>query len=337
MTEPKQDETVLIVDDHDAGARLDRYLTARLAVHSRSQVQRAIRLGLVTVDGVFPGKTGAELKAGQEVSFAPPPAAPSRAEPEDIPLDIVFEDEHIVAVDKPPGMVVHPAAGHHSGTLVNALVNRYPGMRQLEGERPGIVHRLDKGTSGVMVVALNAKARERLSAQFLARTVFKGYIAIIVGGMKGETGSITRPICRHPTDRKRFYSRGTDGRPSETLWRQVARGDGFSLVAVTILTGRTHQIRVHLKDEDRPVAGDDLYNSRWRQRMPGGPLADVLEEGPMLHAACLEVDHPTSGERLCFSATPSPRFHRALEILFPGQGTELLTAAAGRDYFPGGR
>lgn len=336
MVETKHERAVFVVGHSDAGRRLDLFLTARMSGHSRSQVQRAVRLGLVTVDGVSPGKNGAELKAGQEVMFSSPPAVPSQAEPEDIPLDVVFEDEHLIAVDKPPGMVVHPAAGHHSGTLVNALVFRYPEMREQEGERPGIVHRLDKGTSGVMVVARNASARERLAAQFLARTVFKGYVAIVTGRMKGDEGVITRPIGRHPTDRKRFNSRGTEGRHSETRWRQVEAGNGFSLIAVRILTGRTHQIRVHLADENHAVAGDDLYNSRWRQRMPGGPLAEIFEEGPMLHAAYLEVSHPVSGQRLCLSAPPSPRFYRTLEILFPGRGAGLLAAAVGRDYFSGG-
>jgi len=336
VEERRPEEIGWVVDGGDAGRRLDRFLTAQVGEYSRSQVQRAIRLGLVTVDGVAACKTGAELKEGQEVLFAPPPSLPSQAEPEDIPLNILHEDDHVVAVDKPPGLVVHPAAGHHCGTLVNALVFRYPEMRSQEGERPGIVHRLDKGTSGVMVVARTAAAKEGLASQFLARTVFKGYIALIAGEVNRESGAISRPIGRHPTDRKRFYSRGEGGRQAETMWRKVGAGDGYSVVAVRILTGRTHQIRVHLADDNLPVAGDDLYNPRWRQRAGGGPMAELLADGPMLHAAYLEIDHPVTGKRLCLTARPSPRFYRALEILFPGQDDELLPATVGRDFFPGG-
>ncbi len=307
-------EHLLTVSDTAAGGRLDRYLASTIEGFSRSQVQRSIRLGLVLVDGVTASKTGLSLQVGQEVLFQPPPVEPSTAIPQQIPVDVLFEDEEIIVVNKAAGMVVHPSKGHPDGTLVNALLGRTPNLGTLGPLRPGIVHRLDRGTSGCLVVAKTARARDAISEQFLARTVFKGYLAITLGAPKVDAGIIDQPISRHPRDRKRFTSNRPDGRPSRTAWRVHARNSGLAALAVRIYTGRTHQIRVHLADRGFPVAADDLYALRWQQLplLRKGALSSACTDGPLLHATRLAFLHPTTKEPLAFVA-PLP--HRFLDVL----------------------
>jgi 23S rRNA pseudouridine1911/1915/1917 synthase len=327
----------LTVGSDGAGARLDKFISSRLETFTRSAVQRSIRLGQVTVDEITAYKTGLAVREGQEVLFVPPPKEPTRAEPETIPLDVLLEDEHIVVLNKTAGMVVHPAAGHPNGTLVNALLGRYPDLGREEGLRPGIVHRLDRGTSGAMVVARTEKARESLSEQFLRHEVFKGYLAILRGRRREDAGRIERPIGRHPTDRKRFSSRGGEGRAALTLWRKLEAVPEATLAAIRILTGRTHQIRVHMADDGYPVAGDDLYGGGCAPTPICGSARTRDAEGtlrPFLHAALLRFSHPASGVALT-SCAPLPQpFRSAVQALFPGYLPELEAGMSRPDFYP---
>jgi len=309
--------TTLVVGPEEGGVRLDLFLARHVPGVSRSQIQRAIRLDLVDIDGVTAWKTGIFLREGQEIAFQSAPTLPSRAEPEDIPLDILFEDEHLVVVNKAAGMVVHPAAGHPGGTLVNALLGHFPALGRLGPLRPGLVHRLDRGTSGAIVVAKTAQARESLAEQFLRRSVFKGYLAFVLGVGLSDSGAAERPIDRHRQDRKRFTSLSGSGRPSSTLWKVLGSCQGLSLVTVRILTGRTHQIRVHLADEGFPVAGDDLYDPGWRRKVKNQTIAGLLECGPMLHAWVLQLTHPATQSPLAFAAPLPPRFLQLLDMILP--------------------
>ncbi len=330
-------ELLLTVPADAAGERLDRYLADHLEAVSRSQVQRAIRLGLVAIDGIAAHKSGLALREGQELSFQPPPQEPVRAEPEAIPLDVLYEDEALVVVNKAAGMVVHPAAGHPGGTLVNALLGRDPALGRLGPLRPGIVHRLDKGTSGCIVVARTARAREALAEQFLERTLFKGYVALTLGCPGADAGRIERPIARHPTDRKRFTSRLAEGRHAETRWSVFARGLGLGCLGIRILTGRTHQIRVHLADDGFPVAADDLYGPGWEKRpvATNPELREAFAEGPLLHAACLRFRHPVTGRDVCAVAPLPGRFTRLLDAMGEGLAA-ALEAHLGNPTFFGG-
>lgn len=327
-----EDQTLTVGPEH-AGMRLDRFLVATLSGVSRSHVQRAIRLSLVSVDGVTACKTGLCVREGQEVEYAPAPVEPLNAEPQDIFLDILYEDEYLIVVNKAAGMVVHPAAGNPDGTLVNALLHRYPEMQKGGGVRPGIVHRLDRGTSGVLAVARNDRAREALASQFLDRTVFKGYLALTLGTPNAVEGRIDRPIERHRNDRKKFTSRSGEGRQSTTLWRTVTANKDFALLAIRILTGRTHQVRVHLADNDCPVLADDLYGPRWTRKITRPDLLENLTRGALLHAGLLGITHPHTGLPVWVSAPPPAHFACTATALLAPQDRlwpEILTP----DYFP---
>jgi len=300
MAASKAHRTRLIVPAGDVGRRLDQYVADHLPDLSRSQVQRLIRGGHVTVDR-GQAKPGLEVTAGLVVDVAPPPPAPATPEPEDLPLTVLYDDEDMVVVDKPAGMVVHPAAGHRQGTLVNALLFHVKGLSGIGGqERPGIVHRLDRGTSGVMVVAKHDRSHRALARQFQHRTVDKEYLALVWG--RPETGHVMRrAIGRHPVHRKKMSGRAGRGRPAETRIVSVEPLGGVSLTRVAIATGRTHQIRVHLSEANHPVVGDPVYGGT-RRRLPVS-LAPVRGlDRPFLHAARLSVDHPSSGERMTFEA-----------------------------------
>lgn len=313
--------------------RLDRFLTQATDGITRSRVQRAIKLALVTVDGVTGYKTGLKLRAGQEVEFTPPPVEPVNAVPQALPLEILYEDDDLVVVNKSVGMVVHPAAGHPDGTLVNALLHRFPEMQAGGGVRPGIVHRLDRGTSGVLCVARNDHAREALASQFLERTVFKGYLALTLGVPPTLEGRINSPIERHRNDRKRFTSRTGEGRASTTLFRTIRSGSGFGLLAVRILTGRTHQIRVHLADRGFPVLGDNLYGARTAQAVATPETRSIVESGPMLHAGLLGIRHPSTLEPMHFCAPVPPTFSRAISLFLGADGAAVPNPLQ-PDYFP---
>ncbi len=290
--------------------RIDRYLVGLGLPLSRSRLQKLIRDGAVTVDGraVSPSRA---LRGGERVRVVVPEPREDRAEPEPIPVTVLYEDPHLVVVDKPRGLVVHPSAGHPSGTLVNALLHRCADLSGIGGVlRPGIVHRLDKDTSGLLVVAKDDETHRALQAQFRTRSVDKVYLAVVLGRLAGE-GVVDRPIGRHPRDRKRMSVDAPRGRDARTRWRAVQALRGATLVEVRIETGRTHQIRVHLAALGHPVAGDPAYGGTRRAR----GIADqevrrrlARETCQALHAWKLAFTHPRTGEPLSFEAPPPEAF-----------------------------
>ena len=302
-----------IVEAHEAGGRLDSVVSKRGFGLSRAQTQLLIGEGRVEVDG-RPARASAKLKAGSSVRVRPLPPPPAAAAPEDLPLEVLHEDAQLLVIVKAAGMVVHPAPGHGSGTLVNALRYRQSvrELEQDETERPGIVHRLDKDTSGVMVVAKTAAAREGLIAQFQAHDLERSYVAIAVG-RPAERFTLDTWHARHPVDRKRFTTRGDSGKRAITHVRVLEPLPGASLIECRLETGRTHQIRVHLAEHGFPLLADTLYG-----RPPRDPLLVRAAEAigrQALHARTLGFRHPISGDRLHFEAEPPADFQRALEQL----------------------
>jgi 23S rRNA pseudouridine1911/1915/1917 synthase len=287
-----------------SGIRLDVFIAERLPDCSRSFAGQLITNGRITVNGRG-CKPSYRLKAGDTVSGNLPAPHPCGFQPEPIPLAILYEDSDILVINKPPGLVVHPAAGHYSGTLVNGLLHHCPDLCAIGGEiRPGIVHRLDKDTSGTLVVAKNAVALEHLAGQFKRRSVSKDYLALVYGETGVSCGSIRLPIGRHPVDRKRMSTVSRKGREAETGWRVVRRFAGMTLLELSLKTGRTHQIRVHCAAMRQPVVGDPVYGPR---RAPSNlpteasKLVSALRR-QMLHAWRLGVVHPRTGERMRFES-----------------------------------
>ena len=290
----------LLVPSSAAGERLDRALPQLVPELTRSQAKRLIDLERIAVDGARP-KPGTILRAGQRLRIEPlAPDEPS-LEPEAIPVDVLYRDDDVIVVDKPADLVVHPAAGHARGTLVNALAHL--GAAGGDPGRPGIVHRLDRGTSGVMVVARNVVAHARLAEQFQRHLVEKIYAAIVVGEPPAEL-RIETLFSRHRVDRQRFTSRTTRGRTALTSFRTRERAAGCALLDVFLGTGRTHQIRVHLSEHGWPILGDPVYGRAPRDAALRR-IAEALGR-PALHARSLAFDHPRSGERVRFEA-PLPR------------------------------
>lgn len=293
-----------IVPAEAAGDRLDVFLVRQMPDWSRSQIQRLIRDGLVTV-GAVPAKKGGEaIEAGANIGIRAEHET-SHAMPEDLPLTIVYEDSDLLVVNKAAGMVVHVGAGVNSGTLVNALLHHIGTLSSAGGEeRPGIVHRLDKMTSGLVVVAKNDVAHRRLSEQFKSREVHKTYVALVHGRVAAESGEIARPVGRDPRRRTRMKADGLASRSALTKYRVVRRIGRFTLVDAMPQTGRTHQIRVHLASIGHPVVGDTTYGAPARLRF--GANEEATLPRTFLHAAKLEFAHPTSGAPLQFAA-PLPR------------------------------
>ena len=259
-------ELTFTVERADHGKRLDLFLTEHLSGQSRSQIQRYIREGFILLNAAT-AKGGMKLRERDLIQGQVPPAQASEVTPEELPITFIYEDEHIVVVDKLPGMTVHPAGRVTSGTLVNALLFH---VRDLQGVggilRPGIVHRLDKGTSGVMVVAKNDLAHDALVQQFKGREVKKTYLALAYGRMEGEEGVITAPMGRHPIDRKRFSLRTRQPKEALTGWQVKERFEGITFIQLSPKTGRTHQIRVHMSSIGHPLVGDPLYTKK-QQRL----------------------------------------------------------------------
>lgn len=291
------------VDAAHEGARLDTFLTAHLRAHSRSRIKAFIEDGHVSVEGSV-AKPALHLRRGQRIEVEVPPPPPGTLTPEEMPLPVVFEDEHLLVINKPPDLTVHPGAGRASGTLVNAVLARVPGLAGVGSrQRPGIVHRLDKDTSGLLVVAKTPAAYASLQPQVARRTMNRTYLALVHGVVSHDENTINAPIGRHPRHRTRMavVSRG---REAITRYRVLERLVRYTLVEVQLVTGRTHQIRVHFAHVGHPVAGDPVYAGR----------PDELGIGRQaLHAYRLQFVHPVSGKEMVFEVLPPADFAAAVE------------------------
>jgi 23S rRNA pseudouridine1911/1915/1917 synthase len=296
------------------GERLDRWLSARLRDCSRSYVQKLIRGGRVLLDGA-PAKASRRVAAGQRLEICFPPAElEPAAEPEDIPLEVVFEDDHLLAVDKPAGMATHPSCGHSRGTLANAAAFHCANLSALGGAvRPGIVHRLDMDTSGLLVVAKTDAVHRELARQFAAREVRKRYLALVHGAMGQPGGTIEKPLGRHPRKRKKQAVIRSGGREALTAYRTLERLGDFSLLELRPHTGRTHQLRVHLASCGCPILCDALYG-----REMEFPSGNAVLRRQALHAAAIGLRHPITGRDLALESAPPADFAAALELLRAG-------------------
>ncbi len=281
---------ILSADSADAGKRLDSFLHERLPEFSRSRLQSWIKQECVQVDG-GPARASYLLRGGENITLEPAPLVPLKAEPEKLPLQILYEDSDVIVIDKPAGMVVHAGAGHSRGTLVNALLFHFGSLSSVNGDlRPGIVHRLDRETSGVLAVARTDQAHQSLARQFHDRQVEKSYLALAHGRMKQPEGRIVSPIARDPMRRTRMTTKLGSGRSALTSYRVVEELHRFSYLDVSIGTGRTHQIRVHLASLHHPIVGDRLYGAP--SAIPGlAPLGRFF-----LHAHRLRFRSPSTGE-----------------------------------------
>lgn len=300
--------------------RLDRFLADQLPELSRSQLKILIDDGRVRLGGQSV-KAGLRLKGGEAVTVEIPPPEPAAARPQDLPLTILYEDSRLIVVDKPAGLVVHPAAGHREGTLVNALLHHCRDLAGIGGElRPGIVHRLDKDTSGVMVATKDDAAHQHLAAQFKVHSITRRYLALIHGLPTAASGTIDLPIGRHPLQRKKMSTQSRAGRRAVTHWRVLRRyaADGLTLVELTLETGRTHQIRVHLSESRMPVVGDPVYGGSQRGKALADPLLRAMVRAlgrQALHARLLGFSHPESGAYLEFQSPLPPELAEIVAYL----------------------
>lgn len=292
----------------EAGVRLDKYLSAKLPDFTRSRLQKLIDDKNLLCNGKAAEKNGMKLRAGDQIVLHIPEAKPFEIQAEPIPLDILYEDDDVILINKPKGMVVHPAAGHYSGTLVNALM--YHCRDSLSGIngilRPGIVHRIDKDTTGVLVACKNDKAHVCLAEQLKEHSVTRRYYAIVYGGFREDEGVIDAPIGRHPTDRKKMAINQKNGKHAVTHYRVLKRFQNYTWIECRLETGRTHQIRVHMSSIGHPLLGDTVY----------GPARQPFSlEGQTLHAYILGFRHPSTGEYLEVTAPLPAYFQKLLEIL----------------------
>lgn len=322
-SDDRVDEPIeLVVAASEQGWRLDVFLAHHLTDYSRMHLRRVITAGGVKVDGGG-GKPSYRLQPGQRVTVVLPDIPREGPRPENIPLDILYQDDDLVVVNKPPGMVVHPARGHWSGTLAGALQYHFAGQLSTAGgpTRPGIVHRLDRDTSGAIVVAKNDRAHARLSAQFEARSIKKEYFALVVGSPQRDRDVVDRAIGPHPHQRDKMALRIDESisRPAETYFEVVERFDGFAVLRVSPRTGRTHQIRIHLAHIGCPVLCDRLYGGR--ARITRGEIrrdprdTHILLERQALHARWLRFSHPTTGEPLEIEAPLADDMRAVLDEL----------------------
>jgi 23S rRNA pseudouridine1911/1915/1917 synthase len=301
-----------------ARVRLDRYLLQLLPGQSRSQIQSWIRKGLVRVNDLT-AKTGHPLRPRDRISLRLPEPEHDQPHPEALPLNILYQDPDLAVVEKPAGMVCHLGAGVHSGTLVNALLYRLGSLNTGDPMRPGIVHRLDKLTSGVMVVAKNLRAHRGLAQQFRSREVIKEYLALVFGRPDPSAGTIALPLGRDPRDRKKISVRARKARTAITHYSTLKQYKGFTLLTVRIETGRTHQIRVHLAQKGYPVVGDSVYGTHRRNTLPQAEQQEIAALNRVfLHARRLEFRHPQTGEWLSFTSPLPPELEYFLARLgFP--------------------
>ena len=292
----------------EPGGRADAVISAALEGVTRSAAQRWLEEGRITQNGI-PLKKNAKLRSGDRLLIAPPQPEPLDLIPQDIPLCVAYEDNEVIVVDKPVGMVVHPAPGHPDGTLVNALLYHCKNsLSGINGQlRPGIVHRIDRDTSGLVVAAKNDRAHLALAAQLQDHSLFRLYHAVVLGGLREDSGTVNAPIARHPTDRKRMaVCRPGEGREAVTHWQLIDSQNGYSHITCRLETGRTHQIRVHMAHTGHPLLGDTVYGVK--KPVPG--LA-----GQCLHAAQLTFTHPATGERLTVDSPLPDWFAAALTRL----------------------
>lgn len=290
-----------------SGERIDAALARLVPELTRSAAQKLLESDAVTLDGA-PVRKNDKTEAGRELELTLPEPEPTKAEPQEIPLDVCYEDEDLIVVNKPKGLVVHPAAGHWDGTLVNALLHHCAGsLSGVGGElRPGIVHRIDKDTSGLLIVAKNDFAHQALSAQLSDHTLRRVYACICIGGFKEDAGTIDAPIGRHPQDRKKMTVTRQGGRDAVTHWQVLERFSGYTLLECRLETGRTHQIRVHLSHQGHPILGDLVY---------GRKKPELGQDSQCLHARELSFVHPRTGETVSVTCDLPDYFERVLEKL----------------------
>ena len=313
MISAHESKTEITVEKPAKRLRLDQFLARELPRFSRSRIQQLIRQQFVTLNGAT-ARPRDLVRTGDRIELNEPPPEKIETEPEAIPLDAIYEDEDLIVINKPAGLVVHPGAGQRGGTLVNALLHRLPKLSGIGGkERPGIVHRLDKETSGCIVVAKTDEAHRQLSEQFAARQVEKVYLALVAGRLRKSSGVIEEKIGRHPVHRQRMSIAPKHGRIAKTEYRVASSSTEMSLIESKLHSGRTHQIRVHLRHLGHPVLGDKVY---------GGKHASAYPR-QMLHAWKLGFTHPRSAEWKEFEAPLPPDFKEALKQL---PGTTLAFA-----------
>ena len=300
-------DIILTVPENADNIRIDKFVTENADSLTRSAVQKLIEGNNITVNGTFPSKN-LKLKFGDEIIVNIPEPEPCEAMPENIPLDIVFEDDDLLVVNKPRDMVVHPATGNYSGTLVNALLYHCgDSLSGINGVlRPGIVHRIDKDTSGLLIVAKNDFSHNLLAEQIKEHSFTRKYQAVVVGNIKDDSGTINAPIGRHPTDRKKMAVTQKNSRNAVTHYKVIARYNGYTHVELTLETGRTHQIRVHMAYIGHPVAGDPVY---------GGKKYITKLNGQCLHAYYISFVHPRTNQTLSFSAPLPDYFKEFLKLI----------------------
>jgi len=298
----------IIINEHDSGNRLDVIIAFHIPYYSRSFLASLIYKGEILVQGKVK-KPGYRVKIGDNISVNIPSPEPLLTKPEPQDIDILYEDKHIIVINKEPGLVIHPSPGHNKGTLVNRLLYHCPELEGIgEKLRPGIVHRLDKNTSGTMVAAKNDAVHIKLSAQFKSRKIKKLYVALVYGCIKSFSGAITLPIGRHPSNRKKMSTVSRKSRPAETFWKVIERFKNATFIELDLKTGRTHQIRVHCNAINHPIIGDPVYGGKKAAKKLLAKYKSNTISAPrqLLHAWQLNFNHPVTGKRMSFES-PIPK------------------------------